>query len=191
MSGAAVVGLILRYYIGYLQILAQTLRDIFFGYALEAPSVLCYTENMRDFNNEFLEFKKEFDTAKSCRDYLFAMCYPEGFRCPYCQHDKFTKLNEIKFKCHKCKKQPSLYLGTKFQGTQYKKLPCWFKAIWYVSAGGTNASEMEIISSIGSNNTALKWFRDLERIKLNSNEYIAKSSITFRELLQNVIDTAP
>ena len=140
---------------------------------------------------EFTEFNKKFGTEQQCRDYLYSMRWPGGFRCPECQYDKAWHIGKDRYKCTRCRHQVSLIYGTLFQGTQSKLLPCWFKSIWYVSAGGYNMTEMQKISGIGSNNTALKWFRKLNRIKLNSIEYRAKGSITFRELLQNAIDSAP
>jgi Zn ribbon nucleic-acid-binding protein len=146
---------------------------------------------MRDYANEHLEFIKNFGTEKQCRDYLFALRWPAGFRCPECQHDEMWELNDIKYKCRKCRHQTSLYSGTIFQGTQYKLLPRWFQSIWYVSEGGDEATEMQKYFHIGSRHTALKWLRDLRSIMQNSDEYKEKGSITFRELLQNAIDTPP
>ena len=145
---------------------------------------------MRDYATEFREFDKEFGTEAQCRAYLFGLRWSEGFRCPECGYDKAWELNEIKYKCKRCRKQTSLIAGTIFQGT-HRPLFCWFRAIWYVQAGGTDVGEMQWIAQLGSNNTALKWLRKLRQIMLNSEQYRQNGKIAFDEFLQIAIDSKP
>ena len=35
-----------------------------------------------------MQFQKKFGTEKACQKHLFRLRWPEGFRCPRCQHDK-------------------------------------------------------------------------------------------------------
>ena len=33
-----------------------------------------------------MQFQKKFGTEKACQKHLFRLRWPEGFRCPRCQH---------------------------------------------------------------------------------------------------------
>jgi hypothetical protein len=35
-----------------------------------------------------MQFQKKFGTEKACQKHLFRLRWPEGFRCPCCQHDQ-------------------------------------------------------------------------------------------------------
>jgi hypothetical protein len=35
-----------------------------------------------------MQFQKKFGTEKACQKHLFRLRWPEGFRCPRCQHDQ-------------------------------------------------------------------------------------------------------
>ena len=41
---------------------------------------------MEDYLNTILEFETRFASEEACRDYLFALRWPEGFQCPACSH---------------------------------------------------------------------------------------------------------
>jgi hypothetical protein len=150
---------------------------------------------MRDYVKELSDFQKKFGTEEQCRNYLFALRWSEGFRCPNCEHDKYWELNEIKYKCRKCRTQISLYVGI-FQRT-HKPLTLWFLALWYISLGGTDKNEMQSllnpkhIKNIGSRHTVIDWCGKLVKLAHNSKEYRTRGEITFRELLLNAIEYNP
>jgi hypothetical protein len=37
-------------------------------------------------SNSLIQFQKKFSTEKACQKHLFRLRWPEGFRCPRCQH---------------------------------------------------------------------------------------------------------
>ncbi|MBU4356308.1 MAG: transposase, partial [Proteobacteria bacterium] len=39
-------------------------------------------------NLSLLAFQKRFRTEKSCQKHLFKLRWPQGYRCPRCQHDQ-------------------------------------------------------------------------------------------------------
>ena len=143
---------------------------------------------MRDYKNEHLEFFKKFGTEEQCRYYLYALRWSNGFRCPKCGHNEVWELNTIKYKCKECKKQTSLYEGTIFENTR-KPLTTWFTAIWYITLDPdqTSALEMQKIVKLGSNNTALEWWKNLRGVMFRSKQFKLNGKITVEEFIQNAI----
>ena len=41
-----------------------------------------------DYPRDKLEFESRFSSEEACCDYLFALCWPAGFRCPVCEHER-------------------------------------------------------------------------------------------------------
>jgi len=113
---------------------------------------------------DLIEFEKNFSTEKQCREYLFKLRWPDGYRCPRCQHDKAWQLSDIKFKCRSCGYQTSVIAGTIFQGT-HKSLTLWFRAIWYVTSqkNGSSAKNLQKILGLGSYETAWLWLHKIRR----------------------------
>lgn len=35
-----------------------------------------------------IQFQKQFNTEEACHDHLFSMKWPNGYRCPRCDHDQ-------------------------------------------------------------------------------------------------------
>lgn len=146
---------------------------------------------MRDYIKEHKEFCEKFDTEEKCRNYLYALRWSKGFYCPKCGHNEAWRLNAIKFKCKKCKKQISLYYGTIFENTR-KPLTTWFFAMWYITldpdqTNGSNACDLQNVVKLGSNNTALEWWKNLRGVMFGSKQFRLNGKITVEEFIQNVI----
>lgn len=111
-----------------------------------------------------LEFEKEFSTENQCREYLYKLRWPEGYRCPRCQCDKAWQISDVKYKCQNCGYQTSVISGTIFQDT-HKPLTFWFRAIWYVTSqkSGVSALGLQRILGLGSYRTAWLWLHKLRR----------------------------
>jgi len=62
-----------------------------------------------------MQFQKKFATEKACQKQLFRLRWPEGFRCPRCQHDQayFQRTRNL-YHCRACGYQASLTAGTVF-----------------------------------------------------------------------------
>ncbi|MHB1629498.1 MAG: transposase [Bacilli bacterium] len=41
-----------------------------------------------------LDFQSKFRTDDDCRNHLFRLRWPDGFRCPQCGHDRFYVIRE-------------------------------------------------------------------------------------------------
>jgi transposase-like protein len=102
-----------------------------------------------------MEFEKQFATGEQCREYLFQLRYPEGFKCPKCGGEKAWRTGRGKYQCQTCRKDTSVLTGTIFQDT-HTPLTIWFRAIWYVVAQkhGASALNLRRILGLGSYQTA-------------------------------------
>jgi len=49
-----------------------------------------------------LEFEARFSTEEGCREYLFPLRWPEGFRCPGCGCGKAWAVRANLFQCSSC-----------------------------------------------------------------------------------------
>lgn len=119
---------------------------------------------MGAFPKTLLEFEDRFGTEQACRDYIFRMRWPEGFRCPRCGHDKTYATGRLQIECRGCAYQVSMIAGTIFQGSR-SPLRLWFRAMWLVASQKTGASALNLqrVLGLGSYQTAWTWLHKLRR----------------------------
>ena len=119
---------------------------------------------MEDFPRDLPEFEARFSTEAACREYLFRLRWPDGFRCPRCAGRKSWPLREVLLQCASCSYQSSVTAGTIFQDTR-KPLTLWFRAIWWVTSqkNGASAMGLQRILGLGSYKTAWTWLHKLRR----------------------------
>src|ERR1035437_1464369 len=119
---------------------------------------------MEDYPKTILEFETRFASEEACRDYLFALRWPEGFQCPACNHGKAWWTSRYLLHCAACGHQASVIAGTIFQDT-HKPLRLWFRALWYVTSqkSGGSALGLQRILGLGSYHTAWAWLHKLRR----------------------------
>ena len=118
-----------------------------------------------DLPNDLPTFIARFGTDAACREHLFWLRWPDGFRCAECRgarcyaHDK-----RIIYECSNCGKQHSLLAGTIFEQTK-TGLSKWFLAIYLVttSKGGISAAELKRQLGFGSNQTPWVWLHKIRR----------------------------
>ena len=55
-----------------------------------------------------MEFEKNFNTEEACRQYLFNLRWPDGFRCPRCNHGKAWLPVNALYECAKCNNKVSV-----------------------------------------------------------------------------------
>jgi len=117
---------------------------------------------MEDYPRTFIEFEQRFTSDEACRDYLFQIRWPDGFRCPRCQNQKAWKTKQNLYYCTKCKYKTSVTSGTIFQDTRYP-LKIWFVAIWYVigQKNGVSALGLQNILGLARYETAWMWLHRL------------------------------
>jgi transposase-like protein len=116
-----------------------------------------------DYPRTQAEFEARFATGGACRDYLAALRWPDGFRCPNCGGSKAWTIGHL-FECSACGRQTSVTAGTIFQDTR-TPLPTWFRAMWYVTGTktGTSALGLQRVLGLGSYQTAWAWLHKLRR----------------------------
>jgi transposase-like protein len=119
---------------------------------------------MEDYPRTLAELEARFGTEAACRDYLFALRWPSGFRCPRCGGGRAWPVGEVLFQCVACNYQVSVTAGTVFDRTR-KPLVMWFRAIWWVTSQKTGASALGLqrILGLGSYQTAWAWLHKLRR----------------------------
>ena len=119
---------------------------------------------MEDYPRTLAEFETRFPTDAACRGYLFALRWPEGFRCPRCGHAKAWPVARVRFECASCGHQASVIAGTIFQDT-HRPLTEWFRVIWWVTSqkNGASALGLQRILGLGSYKTAWAWLHKLRR----------------------------
>ena len=99
-------------------------------------------------NLDGYSFQEYFSNEDACRDHLFKLRWPDGFRCPRCNCDNayFLK-NRLLYQCTSCKFQTSLTAGTIMHKTR-TPLVKWFLAIYLVSADKRNLSALALSSKL-------------------------------------------
>jgi transposase-like protein len=119
---------------------------------------------MGAFPKTLMEFEERFGTEQACRDYLFRMRWPEGFRCPRCKHAETYRTGRLQMECRQCGYQASVTAGTIFHRSRYP-LRLWFRAMWLVASQKTGASALNLqrVLGLGSYRTAWTWLHKLRR----------------------------
>lgn len=119
---------------------------------------------MEEYPETTQEFHDWFATEDSCRDYMFRLRWPEGFRCPRCRNNRAWRMGRLLFRCTQCDLETSITAGTLFQDTR-KPLRLWFQAMWYVTNQkyGVSAIGLGQALGLGSYRTAWMWLHKLRR----------------------------
>ena len=117
---------------------------------------------MEDYPKTLLEFEQRFASEEACREYLYNLRWPDGFRCPRCQHDKAWVTKRNLYHCVNCGYETSVTAGTIFQDTR-KPLRLWFRAIWYVvnQKNGVSAIGLQRVLGIPRYDTVWIWLHKL------------------------------
>ncbi len=117
---------------------------------------------MKSYPRNIIEFEKQFSSEQKCREYLFNLRWPEGLKCPKCQHTKVWMTKHGLYRCSRCRYEISITAGTMFQDTK-KPLSLWFRAMWYVTnqKHGICALGLQRSLGIGSYHTAWEWLHKL------------------------------
>lgn len=120
--------------------------------------------SVEDYPRTLTEFEARFATEEACRDYLFRLRWPEGFRCPRCGQGKAWPVGTTLFQCVACGYQASVTAGTILQDT-HKPLTLWVRAMWWVTSQKTGASALGLqrVLGLGSYQTAWAWLHKLRR----------------------------
>ncbi len=103
-------------------------------------------------------FQRRFPDDRACAEYLLTVRWPEGFRCPACDHDRAWAL-ETKawtFGCAKCAKQISVTSGTIIHGSKLA-LHIWFWAAYLMATRSNGISAMQLWKQLGLGSYKSAW----------------------------------
>jgi transposase-like protein len=79
-----------------------------------------------------LEFQRKFSTEAACERYLFEKRWPDGFRCPKCNHGEYYYISTRNlYECKECAHQTSVTAGTVMHRSKLD-LTVWFWVIYLV-----------------------------------------------------------
>ena len=97
----------------------------------------------------FNAFRTRFATEESCRSYLFAQRFPEGFVCPKCGCRAYYVLKSRQTcQCKKCRRQTSVTAGTVMHRT-HLPLTVWFWAIYLCATDKRGISAKGLARQLG------------------------------------------
>lgn len=104
-----------------------------------------------EFPKTLLEFQRQFATEQACADYLIASRWPDGFRCPRCDHAAaFLIAGRAVWQCANrvCRHQVSLRSGTVFERST-TPLTTWFWAAFLVATDKRGLSATLLAQHLG------------------------------------------
>jgi len=132
-----------------------------------------------DFPRTLLELEKRFSTDDACREYLFALRWPQGWVCPRCASRQGWSVRRNLWRCGQCRYEASVTAGTIFQDT-HMPLTTWFRAIWQLTSqkSGVSALGLQRALGLGSYKTAWAMLHKLRRAMVRSG----------RDRLQGVVE---
>ena len=116
-----------------------------------------------DYPRTLLELERRFRDEAACRAYLFALRWPEGFRCPVCRGHGLAIRRDL-WRCVDCARETSVMAGTIFQDSKLP-LTVWFRAMWQVTSqkNGISALGLQRVLGLGSCKTAWALLHKLRR----------------------------
>ena len=119
---------------------------------------------VEDYPRTLLELEKRFGDDEACRQYLFALRWPDGFVCPRCGGKRAWLMRRGLWLCGACRYQASVTAGTIFQDGRLP-LTLWFRALWYVTSqkNGVSALGVQRVLGLGCYQTAWAWLHKLRR----------------------------
>jgi transposase-like protein len=117
-----------------------------------------------DYPTTLMKLEERFSTNQACRDYLFALRWPDGWTCPRCGQRRCLAIRRGLFRCHDCEYETSVMAGTIFQDT-HMPLTVWFRAMWHVTSqkNGVSALGVQRVLGLGSYKTAWAMLHKLRR----------------------------
>lgn len=111
---------------------------------------------MEQYPKTLLEFEKQFASEEACQEYIYQLRWPEGFKCPRCNHQKAWAMRRKNWWCSHCKFQVSITAGTIFQNSRIP-LQIWFRAIWHIVSQKQGISAKGLQRVLGLNRYETTW----------------------------------
>ena len=113
---------------------------------------------MIDFPHSLIEFQHGFPDECACAAYLADARWPDGFRCPDCDHDKGWELSTKAFtrECAGCGKQTSVTAGTVMHGSKLP-LTVWFWAAYLMATHSNGIAALQLQKQLGLGSYKSAW----------------------------------
>ena len=147
---------------------------------------------MEEYPRSLTELEAMFSTEEACRDYLFRLRWPEGFRCPHCNGGKSWPVRGILLECSDCGRQTSVTAGTIFQDTR-TPLVVWFRAMWWVTTqkNGASALGLQRVLGLKSYETAWTWLHKLRRAMVRPERELLTGRVEVDECYLGGLEEGP
>jgi hypothetical protein len=99
---------------------------------------------MKKKNFSVFDFNKRYSTEEDCLQAIQKVRWPNGFRCPHCDHDDGYRLHKRRaIECAVCKRQTSITAGTIFHKTKVPLLK-WFWMMFMIAEDKGGASALRL-----------------------------------------------
>lgn len=134
-------------------------------------------------NRVMEDFLKRFESEEACSELLFAMKWPEGFRCSRCSCTAAYRICTRRlplYECRACHVQHSLTVGTVMEGSR-TPLSKWFASIYWFATAKDSISALRL-SSIIEVTYKTAWLI-LHKIR----DALQQGTTTYNELLRGIV----
>lgn len=110
-----------------------------------------------DYPKTLSEFQRRFASEEACRGYLAQCRWPEGFRCPRCQHEEALHLpGRSLWRCKGCGHDTSATAGTILHRARVP-LTHWFWAAYLVATHTPGLSALQLQRQLGLRRYETAW----------------------------------
>lgn len=116
---------------------------------MDVPRSRCLLMTEAQRERSLLEFRRIFSDEEACLQHLLRAKWPDGFKCPICDHHDawFIRTRNI-FDCKKCRGKISLTSGTIFHRTRTPLLK-WYRLLYHMAIEKRDVSVTEIQKKLG------------------------------------------
>ena len=124
---------------------------------------MCLLVN-EDYPGTLLQLEQRFSTEQACADYLAALRWPDGWRCPRCGGREGWSVRRGCRRCAVCRYEMTVTAGTIFQDS-HLSMATWFRAMWHITSqkNGISALGLQRVLGLGSYKTAWAMLHKLRR----------------------------
>ena len=113
---------------------------------------------MPDYPRSLIAFQHRFPDDDACATYLAAIRWPDGFRCPSCDHHHAwsLKTKPWTYECRHCRRQTSVRAGTIMHGSKIA-LTVWFWAAYLIATHSNGISAFQLWRQLGLGSYKSAW----------------------------------
>lgn len=111
---------------------------------------------MSDFPTTRAEFEERFSTEDACREYLYGLKWPDGFKCLACNHREARRVDNTLYRCARCSVDASLVADTMFSRS-HKPLTVGMRAAWWMANQENAATGKGLGRILGTRDHRVRW----------------------------------